>query len=169
MEQGGGAAWTRLYKPLRVAFQYQRVRAPHYLGMEAKVTAEWMLKHGINNVRGAMYCETRDYTLADLDALTGFLGHFLDLSYREVSFVLRQSLPDHRPSSSSSSCATAGGRRKFPSNTRKRAMSHRDKCFSCGERGHWAVNCPNVPNAAEKCFACGETGHYAADCPNNGS
>ena len=63
MEQGGGAAWTRLYKPRRVTFQYRRVRAPYYLGMEAKVTAEWMLKHGINNVRGAMYCETRDYTL----------------------------------------------------------------------------------------------------------
>ena len=67
MAQGrGGAAWTRLHKPLRVAFQYKRVPGPYYLGMEAKMTAEWMLKYGINNVRGAMFCEVRDYTLVCL-------------------------------------------------------------------------------------------------------
>ena len=59
---GQGAAWTRLHKPVRVAFLYKRVPTQYYLGMEAKITAEWMLKYGVNNVRGAMFAETRPYT-----------------------------------------------------------------------------------------------------------
>jgi len=65
---------------------------------------------------------------------------------------------------------SADSRRRFSKNNRNRvSRNRRDKCFSCGERGHWAVNCPNVPDAADKCFACGETGHYAAHCPNKDS
>lgn len=59
----GGAAWTRRHKPIGMAFCHRRVPALYYLGLEAKVTAEWMLKHGVNNVRGAMFAETRKYTL----------------------------------------------------------------------------------------------------------
>ena len=60
---GQGAAWTRRHAPIRVVFQHKRVPELYYLGLEAKVTAEWMLKHGVNNVRGAMFAETRKYTL----------------------------------------------------------------------------------------------------------
>ena len=60
---GQGAAWTRLYPPLRMVFTYRRVPMQYYLGMESKITAEWMLKHGVNNVRGASFAETREYTL----------------------------------------------------------------------------------------------------------
>lgn len=61
--KGQGAAWTRRHAPIRVVFQHKRVPELYYLGLEAKVTAEWMLKHGVNNVRGAMFAETRKYTL----------------------------------------------------------------------------------------------------------
>ena len=57
---GQGAAWTRRHAPIRVVFQHKRVPALYYLGLEAKVTAEWMLKHGVNNVRGASKSTTNN-------------------------------------------------------------------------------------------------------------
>jgi hypothetical protein len=61
--------------------------------MESRITAEMMLAHGVNNVRGSMFCGTRDYHLGDLDALTKFLGHYNDLDYGEVHARLRRTLP----------------------------------------------------------------------------
>jgi predicted GIY-YIG superfamily endonuclease len=61
--RGRGAAWTRRHRPIRQVFTYRRVPEPYYLGLESKITAEWMLKYGVNNVRGAMFAETRPYTL----------------------------------------------------------------------------------------------------------
>ena len=46
----GGSAFTRLYRPIRVHAEYRRIPQRYYLGMEAKITAECMLLHGINNV-----------------------------------------------------------------------------------------------------------------------
>lgn len=63
----GGSAFTRLYRPIRVCAEYRRIPQRYYLGMESKVTAEKMLQHGLNNVRGAMFSETRNYTMADID------------------------------------------------------------------------------------------------------
>ena len=59
LSERGGSKWTRLYKPVRMVTEYRRVPADYYIGKEAQVTAELMLKHGVNNVRGAMFTETR--------------------------------------------------------------------------------------------------------------
>ena len=91
--RGKGSAWTRTYKPLYLVREYRRIPQSFLLGMESKVTAEAMLKYGVNNVRGAMFCNTREYHLGDIDALTKFLGHYNDLNYRRVNARLRQTLP----------------------------------------------------------------------------
>ncbi|KAJ7263395.1 hypothetical protein C8J57DRAFT_1333410 [Mycena rebaudengoi] len=46
-----------------------------------------------------------------------------------------------------------------------------DRCYTCGEFGHWTIACPNNPAAAKRkaesveCWTCGEKGHYSPDCP----
>lgn len=125
----GGSKWTRIYKPVGMVTEYRRVPADYYLGKEAQVTAELMLKHGVNNVRGAMFTETRLYTRSDIQALTGFLGHFNNLDYKKLKARLQQELEP---------AAKTKSRRK---RKRKRKFKKSDRCFRCGELGHWANEC----------------------------
>ena len=80
----------------------------------------------------------------DLEALTGFLGHYLDLSYHQVESVLLESLPASEKDDDDDDDATtysprpqSRGRRR-----RKRMVRPSDVCFRCGEQGHWAADCP---------------------------
>lgn len=90
---GRGSVWTREYKPLRILKQYKRIPKAYALGLESRVTAEAMLQFGVNNVRGAMFCNGQNYTIRELDSLTRFIGHYNDLSYSQVRDALRSQLP----------------------------------------------------------------------------
>ena len=149
MSSRGGSKWTRIHKPLRLAKEYRRVPADYYLGKEAQVTAELMLQHGINNVRGAMFAKPRNYTVDDVAALTGFLGHYNDLNYKKLGNVLEKELgvgtrriPKHTHThSSNNSKSTSMGTGTMGTGGVDKSN---DKCFRCGEKGHWANECPHV-------------------------
>ena len=146
----GGSSWTRIHRPIRLMKEYKRIPADYYLGKEAQVTAELMLTHGVNNVRGAMFAETRSYGIQDVRALTGFIGHYNEMSYKRLRSRLRKELLEEE--------------------ARKAEQRKNDRCFCCGELGHHASECPHawkkgVDPGFNRCFRCGELGHFAKDCP----
>ncbi|KAL9180884.1 hypothetical protein ACHAXT_009689 [Thalassiosira profunda] len=133
--RGKGSKWTRTYKPLRVVEERRRIPSKYLLGTESTVTAEYMLKMGVNNVRGSMFCSPREFHMGDIDALTKFLGHYCNLNYRKVNARLSQTLP---PSP-----------RKLRKKNAYYAHSRR-RCFSCGKEGHLAASCPEKSAIALK-------------------
>lgn len=117
-----GSKWTREHKPISVLREYRRIPSKYVLGMESRITAECMLEFGVNNVRGSMFCGTREFHMGDVAALTKFIGHYNDLNYRKVSQRLADTLP--------------AAPRRF------RALYNDGKCYRCGKKGHFVANCP---------------------------
>lgn len=119
LSKRGGSSWTRRFRPKRIVKEYRRVPYAYYLGKEAQVTAELMMQYGVNNVRGAMFTGCRPFTADDVSALTGFLGHFNNLDYRELTGELEIELGSIRPSS-----------RRRKTKKRKRKAKASDRCFA---------------------------------------
>ncbi|XP_055150261.1 uncharacterized protein [Symphalangus syndactylus] len=40
-------------------------------------------------------------------------------------------------------------------------------CFKCGNKGHWARECPNPRPPKRPCPKCQQSGHWATDCPSS--
>ena len=140
--ESSGSAWTRKYPPQKILQEYRRVPSRFALGMEAQITAQLMWEYGVNNVRGAMFSQTRLFHQDDIDALVPFLGHFNGFSYVKVRQVLEDTLPLRMESV---------------------------QCYRCGKYGHMMADCKSNKNMArKKCRACGKFGHIASDCPKVG-
>jgi hypothetical protein len=162
-----GSRWTRLHRPKRVLAEYRRIPERYLLGVESQVTAEMMMKYGVNNVRGSYFTHTYDYTLEDLPALTGFLGHYNGLSYQHLSNELQRTLPPPDAAGLESvllsgygsgqdgasptldvlsgryyETALARRRKSSPRRRQQPVDKSNDVCYRCGERGHWAAECP---------------------------
>jgi predicted GIY-YIG superfamily endonuclease len=54
-QQGNGAEWTKKYKPLKIIEQYTTTN----IFEEDMLTKKYMLKHGIDNVRGGSYTKIK--------------------------------------------------------------------------------------------------------------
>lgn len=168
-QKRGGSAWTRLHKPMNVIKEYTRIPARYLMGMEAQVTSEYMIKKGVNNVRGASFSMVKDFSSSDIATLTGFLGHYNQLNYQQLYKELKKQLPSNpqlslsqqqqlssynkkkriASSFSKTSDNNESSSRKHRNYKRKmrkkmRALNkERDVCYLCGEKGHWAHECPN--------------------------
>lgn len=128
----GGSKWTKEYKPIRIVELSRRIPQQFYAGFEAAKTAEYMLKFGVNNVRGAYLADPRMFDSGDLEMLTGFIGHFNHLNYKVLSDQLAKTLPPAiKPKSKKRS-------------VKGKSQHGGGRCFKCGEEGHAFINCPEI-------------------------
>ena len=138
----GGSKWTSIYKPVRIS-HIEKVSNVHATGLELRLTAEHMLKHGVNRVRGAMWCGIQAFDSTSIPMLHSVIAHILGLNYKEVEMKLLSQLREfpNIPSSSSSSLKATGLKRKqmkpqmantVNSSSRKGKMTPSDKISTSG-------------------------------------
>jgi len=80
--------------------------------------------------------------MADLDSLTAFIGHFLDLNYGHVRSTLQESLPAAAEVDGGGSAAAKRRKRKRAKMRKKMKAKKKGRCFNCGEIGHYSYECP---------------------------
>ncbi|ETI40842.1 hypothetical protein L914_13298 [Phytophthora nicotianae] len=144
-KSGKGSAWTRLYRPLRIA---ETIRNADPFD-EDKFTKKWMLKYGIENVRGGSYSRV-DLTPGDIDALSRQLRGSTD------------------------QCFVCGSKSHFAAQCpdKKAGVAADDdaeaalECLRCGRDSHTAESCyaKSHANGSNWCLRCGREGHGEASC-----
>jgi len=184
MSTRGGSAWTRLHRPLSVVEERTKIPAAYYLGVESAVTAEYMFREGVNNVRGAQFSSPALLTQENIGALTAFLGHYLQASYKDVGAQLLKSLPPApSPPAPPQTAAQARPLGLGPAPT-SYPSSKKPTRRGGGKGGRALAAELPVPTAAaaiaaaaaaaeqqqsewgagSACYRCGRFGHYRSSC-----
>ena len=174
------AKWTRLHPPLRVADERRRVPSRYLMGAESQLTSQMMLRHGVNNVRGAGLCRAQEFTTDDLTWLVSYLGHYNQLDYDQLYHELLKVLP--RPERSD---LKVGGGERRGGKKRGKPMHQERNNTNLTEKGDGLGATKGSLNRTfqnykakqrkkqrklrkpqSRCYKCGETGHWASECPN---
>ena len=88
---GEGASWTRMHGPQLSCSKLGEF--PDAAPYETQQTLMQMIKKGVNNVRGAEYCQLRDFTREDCQRLSyAAVHHIPGANQRDVQVALEQSL-----------------------------------------------------------------------------
>lgn len=77
-----GAAWCRKYASEDAITQHHGIH-DDATWLETRKTLELMIEHGLNNVRGAEYCQLADFTVEDATRMSYAAVHHLKRSDRE--------------------------------------------------------------------------------------
>eukprot|EP01041_Mallomonas_annulata_P003580 gene3580-7119_t len=190
---GKGSMWTQIHHPKRL-ISVEQVSSEDVAGREMKRTAELMLRHGINNVRGAMFCKTEAFITENITVLTGCIGHSLTLNYGILEkTILKQMETIPLPLITSKKTKMTKSKYNNNNNLYKNDFNNLFqtnqiqiyKCNRCGRNNHIDDDCfaknhlngtiledfitTNTTNARKKsfkeiCIRCGKKGHNEKDC-----
>ena len=160
---GGGSAWTRKYKPISLVKTIENA-SPFD---EDKITKEYMVKYGIENVRGGSYVEIElsDFHLdalkmeiwgaKDLCTTCGRSGHWAKDCYAKKDVSGNEIEYEESDEEELWGCEYCD--RTFT--TEFGCIVHEKTCKSKSKSS--SKQSPKNKNA---CFRCGREGHYATDC-----
>lgn len=146
---GRGSRWTKLHKPVRLA-SAEAVPASDAAGRELKRTAELMIKYGVNNVRGAMFCKVDPFESKDIEMLTAVIGHSLGVKYFAVEEKLSEqigraavtpSVKGKKSTKSTTKSSKINKNSNKKNTTSKEFSSSKLYCNRCKRTGHLEEQC----------------------------
>ena len=169
-KKGKGSAWTRIYRPLKgIHFEYKE-ESPFD---EDKTTKEYMLRYGIDNVRGGIFVQPK-LPIHIKKRLQEEIWAAMDYCVRCGSpdhFIKNCPHPPHPPHPLPSTEPSTE-----PSlEQEKNILDIPIFCAYCGKSGHTisecserCIHCGQFSHKGEKCwkrcYICNTFGHIAKDC-----